>query len=133
MQRTATTKSVVQKNGTLPQLQTNNVAVIRCEGEMGDMELANIEEELFRLNSKGLNQVVLDLSKATHVDYRGLGGLARSARSLRADGGDLKLVGLSNYVATIFRAAGFENTFETFDCVEEAKKAFLCTLYCLRH
>ncbi len=110
-----------------------DVAVIRCEGEMGDMELAHIGEELFRLSHRGYQKVVLDLSRVDHLDYRGLGPLSARARLLRSAGGDLKLCGLSPYLAAIFRAAGLEDAFETYAEAEEAKRAFLSSFFCLRH
>ena len=117
---------------TAAQVQAD-VAVIRCEGEMSDMELAHIGEELFRLSHRGYQRVVLDLSRVDHLDYRGLGPLSARARLLRAAGGDLKLAGLSPYLAAIFRAAGLEDAFESYGEVEDAKRAFLSSFFCLRH
>lgn len=118
---------------TAAQRVQTDVAVIRCEGEMGDMELAHIGEELFRLNSHGYNRVVLDLTNVSHIDYRGLGHLSVQTRGLRAGGGDLKLTGLSNYLAAILRAAGYEDAFETYASIDDAKRAFLSSFFCLRH
>jgi|GEM_PF-957480 Anti-anti-sigma regulatory factor (antagonist of anti-sigma factor) len=130
MQQSAVNAGV--QTATAQRVQTD-VAVIRCEGEMGDMELAHIGEELFRLNSYGYNRVVLDLSNVTHVDYRGLGHLSVQARDLRAGGGDVKLSGLSNYLAAILRAAGYEDAFETYASIDDAKRSFLSSFFCLRH
>lgn len=110
-----------------------DVVVIRCEGEMGYMELAHIGEELFRLNHRGYQKVVLDLSHVDHLDYRGLAPLGARARLLRSAGGDLKLCGLSPYLAAIFRAAGLEDSFENYAEAEDAKRAFLSSLFCSRH
>lgn len=101
-----------------------DVAVIRCEGEMGEVELAHIGEELFRLTHRGCNNVVLDLSKVDHVDYRGIGPLATRAKLLRRAGGDLMLCGLTAYVAAIFRAAGVDEEFQMHRTLEDARAAF---------
>lgn len=103
----------------------HDVAVVRCEGEMGTMELAHLGEELFRLAHRGCHKVVLDLAGVDHVDYRGLKPLAARARLLRAAGGDLKLVGLTPYVSAIFRAAGVEEEFKAYPTTELAKLAFV--------
>ncbi|MDR0967170.1 MAG: STAS domain-containing protein [Myxococcales bacterium] len=110
-----------------------DVAVLRCAGEMGNLELAQIGEELFRLSRRGHQKVVLDLSRVEHLDYRSLGALSAQARLLRSMGGDLKLCGLSPYLAAIFRAAGLEEAFETYAEAEDAKRAFLSSFFCLRH
>lgn len=101
-----------------------DVAVIRCEGEMGEFELAHVGEELFRLVNKGRRRVVLDLSGVDHVDYRGVKPLATRAKALRSGGGDIKLCGLSPYLAAIFRAAGVEEDFSMYATAEEAQASF---------
>ncbi len=103
---------------------TVDVAVLRCEGEMGQMELSHLGEELFRLAHRGVNRVVVDLAGVDHVDYRGLKAVASRARLLRGAGGGIKLAGLSPYLAAIFRAAGVEEEFEMYRTAEEAKLAF---------
>lgn len=119
LQRTATQK---QKAGKT--VAALDVAVLRCEGEMGAMELAHLGEELFRLAHRGCHRAIVDLSAVEHVDYRGLKALAARARLLRAAGGDLKLAGLSAYLVAIFRAAGVEEEFEVYESAEAAKAAF---------
>ncbi len=112
-----------QKGAAL--LSSLDVAVMRCEGEMGEFELSHLGEELFRLANRGCRKVVLNLAGVDHVDYRGLRPLAARARLLRAAGGDLKLAGLSPYLAAIFRAAGLDEEFEMYASAEEAKVAFV--------
>lgn len=101
-----------------------DVAVLRCQGEMGELELAHVGEELFRLSVRGCHKVVLDLGGVDHVAYKGLEPLAARARLLRRSGGDIKLCGLSPYLAAIFRAAGVGEEFGLFRTVEEARQAF---------
>jgi anti-sigma B factor antagonist len=114
-------RSVTQRRATVAAL---DVAVVRCEGEMGELELAHLGEELFRLANRGCRRVVVDLSRVDHVDYRGVRPLAARARLLRGAGGDLKLAGLSAYLRAIFRAAGVEEEFEMHPDAESAKAAF---------
>jgi len=120
---------VLQRTATTTERGTNvasvDVAVIRCEGEMGEFELAHLGEELFRLGNRGCRRVVLDLSGVDHLDYRGLKPLASRARLLRTAGGDLKLAGLSSYLAAILRAAGVEEEFELYRNAQDAKAAFV--------
>jgi len=119
LQRTATGQRV-----GIAAAATVDVAVFRCEGEMGQLELSQLGEDLFRLSHQGMNRVVVDLSGVDHVDYRGLKGVAARARLLKSAGGGLKLAGLSPYLAAIFRAAGVEEEFEMYRTAEEAKLTF---------
>jgi anti-anti-sigma factor len=101
-----------------------DVAIIRCEGEMGDMELAQLGEELFRVTNRGYGKVVLDLSKVDHIDYRGVGPLAARARLLKRAGGGLSLTGVSAYLAAILRAAGVDEDFEMHRTIDDALVSF---------
>ena len=119
LQRTAN-----QRTAQSAAVATLNVATLRCEGELGTMELAHLGEELFRLAHRGCHRVVVDLSGVDHVDYRGLRALAARARLLKAADGGLKLAGLTPYLAAIFRAAGVEEEFAMYRSPEEARLAF---------
>ena len=119
LQRTSTQQ---QSRGAVATL---DVAVLRCEGEMGPVELAHLGEELFRIAHHGCHRVIIDFSGVDHVDYRGLRPLAARARLLRTAEGDLKLAGLSPYVAAIFRAAGVEEEFALYESVEAARASFV--------
>jgi anti-anti-sigma regulatory factor len=59
-----------------------------------------------------------------HVDYRGVRQLAARARFLRGSGGDLKICGLSGYLASIFRASGLYAEFDIHETAESASAAF---------
>lgn len=121
-QRTAT-----EQQRQAAAIGVQDVAVLRCEGEMGQLELAHLCEELFRLAHRNYHRVVVDLSGVDHVDYRGLKPVAARARLLKSAGGGLKLAGLTPYLAAIFRAAGVEEDFEMYRSAEEAKLAFAST------
>jgi anti-sigma B factor antagonist len=101
-----------------------DAALLRCEGEMDEFALQHLSEELFRLSHRGVRKVVIDFSGVDHVDYRGLQPLAARARLLRSSGGDLKLCGLTPYIAAILRAAGVEDEFEMYRDADEAKASF---------
>ncbi len=118
------TRTVEVEKKAYRALAALDVAVLRCEGEMEEFALQHLSEELFRLGNRAVRKVVLDLSGVDHVDYRGLKPLAARARLLRASGGDLKLCGLTPYLAAILRAAGVEDEFEMYRDADEAKASF---------
>jgi anti-anti-sigma factor len=95
------------------------------EEELGLEELEQVGEELFRLMHRGRTRVVLDLSEVPHLDYRGVRPLVARAERFRQAGGDIKLCGLSPYLAAIFRAAGAHQAFECYATRAEAQAAFL--------
>ncbi len=101
------------------------VVTVVLEGEIGERELADLSEMLFRLATRGAHEVVLDLAEVSHFDYRGVRPLLHRADLFRRAGGDIKLAGLSPYLAAIFRSAGAHEAFEYFSSTDEARAAFL--------
>lgn len=101
-----------------------DVHVIAAEGELLEPQITELADETVRLSAAGRHNVVLDLSRVHHVDYRCIRQLAARARFLRAAGGDLKICGLSVYLASIFRAAGFYGELDIHDTVQSASAAF---------
>lgn len=101
-----------------------DVHVISAEGELLEQQITDLADETVRLACVGKQNLVLDLSRVHHVDYRGVRQLAARARFLRGSGGDLKVCGLSVYLASIFRASGLYGEFDIHDGVESASAAF---------
>jgi anti-sigma B factor antagonist len=67
---------------------------------------------------------VVDFREVAHLDYRGVRPLMARAEGFRRAGGDIKLSGLSPYLAAIFRAAGAHDRFEVYPHMNDARGAF---------
>ncbi len=102
----------------------DRVETLMLEGELGAQELAQVSEELFRKLQRGVRQVVVDFGEVPHLDYRGVKPLMGRVAAFRRAGGDVKLSGLSPYLAAIFRAAGAHDTFEMYPHMNDARAAF---------
>ena len=98
-------------------------ATLVLEGELGERELFEVGEKLFRLAHLGCRWVVLDFSDVAHVDYRGVRPLMARRALFREAGGDIKLSGLSPYLRAIFRAAGAHGAFEVYPKARDARVA----------
>lgn len=105
-------------------VSSGRVETLMLEGELLEKDLAHLCEELVRRMHKGLRNVVLDLSDVSHLDYRGVKPLVARAEAFRKAGGDIKLSGLSPYLAAIFRAAGAHDVFELYPHMNDARAAF---------
>jgi anti-anti-sigma factor len=103
---------------------SGRVETLLLEGELLEKDLAQVCEELVRRMHRGLRNVVLDFSEVTHLDYRGVKPLVARAEAFRRTGGDVKLSGLSPYLAAIFRAAGAHDAFELYPHMNDARAAF---------
>jgi anti-anti-sigma factor len=100
------------------------VETLMLEGELGEQELVQVCEELGRRLQRGVRQVVIDFSEVAHLDYRGVRPLMARGEGFRRAGGDIKLAGLSPYLAAIFRAAGAHDKFEMYPHMNDARTAF---------
>jgi anti-sigma B factor antagonist len=100
------------------------IMTMALEGEIGEAELAEISDELFRHVNTGCYRYILDFSDVTHFDYRGVEPLLARAMLLRKVGGDVKLAGLSPYVMAIFRSVGAHDRFDYFSNVAQAREVF---------
>jgi len=109
------------------QLETRHigrVAVVRCRGRLTTGgEAQALQEEVARLAPETKN-IVLNLAEANYVDSGALGLLVRLFRSLRTDGGDLKLCELPTNLFRILQHTHLHTVFEIFETEAQAVEGF---------
>lgn len=116
---------VVEARRTLTaDASSGRVETLMLEGELDVAALEQVGQELARKLQVGVRQVVVDFSEVAHLDYRGVRPLMSRAEGFRRAGGDVKLSGLSPYLAAIFRAAGAHDRFEVYPHMNDARAAF---------
>lgn len=101
-----------------------DVHVVTRSGPLEEMDVQGLCDEMVSLACTGRHNIVLDLERVTHIDYRGFRNLAACAKFLRQSGGDFKICGLSDYMNILFRASGLYGEFEFFEDAEEAAADF---------
>ncbi len=69
-------------------------------------------------------KVVLDLSRLRFLDSSGLGSFLSCLRKVMAQGGDLKLCGMSQQVRAVFELVRMHRILEIHNSREEAVEAF---------
>jgi anti-sigma B factor antagonist len=69
-------------------------------------------------------QLVIDCSRLRFIDSSGLGVMLSCLRQLSAQGGDLKLCGMSKQVRATFELVRMHRIFDIFPTCEEAVGAF---------
>ncbi|RKH66856.1 STAS domain-containing protein [Corallococcus llansteffanensis] len=103
---------------------SERVETLMLEGELGEDDLTRLCEDLMHRLHRGIRQVVLDFADVSHLNYRGVRPLVARTEAFRRAGGDVKLSGLSPYLAAIFRAAGAHEAFELYPHMNDARAAF---------
>ncbi len=104
--------------------ETSRIMTMVLEGELDRRDVQDIIDMLARKTLEGSAEIVIDFSEVTHFDYRGVKPLVDRAEVLRAQGGDLKLSGLSPYLHAIFRSAGAHDSFDYFSQASDAVRSF---------
>ena len=69
-------------------------------------------------------RVIFDLTELRFVDSSGLGAILSSLRQLNANGGDLKLCGMSKPVRALFELVRMHKIFEIHETRDDAIRAF---------
>ena len=69
-------------------------------------------------------RLVIDFSRLRFIDSSGLGAVLACVRQVSANGGDLKLCGMSKQVRSTFELVRMHRVFDIFATCEEAVRAF---------
>jgi anti-sigma B factor antagonist len=105
--------------------RSGNVAVLNLHGNIRLGENNNeIHNTLRFLIEKGERQILLNFTDVTYIDSGGLGELVAGFTTLKVNGGELKIFGLTGRVREIMEITGLVALFEVFDDEQEAIESF---------
>jgi anti-sigma B factor antagonist len=85
---------------------------------------AELEESLKRLLKKNRFNIVIDLAGVNYISSAGWGIFISEIKSIRENGGDLKLASMVADVYEVFELLEFQTILESFDTVGAAVKSF---------
>ena len=103
----------------------DGVVVLTLSGElMSGPEVAPFQDHVKQLLDGGTKNVVVDFSKVRWFGSAMLGVLTASLTSLRGEGGDLRLTGVTKKIESILMVTQLANIFKTFDSVDAAVASF---------
>jgi anti-sigma B factor antagonist len=104
--------------------KVDNVAVAAVPGDELDASNATEFKRDIAPILQAETEVVLDLSHLRFEDSSGMGAILSCLRQLRANGGDLKLCGMTKPVRTIFELVRMHRIFDIYATPQEAVRAF---------
>ena len=112
-------------NLTITERRNGSVTVLDLSGNIrlgeGNIELHNI---LRFLVEKGERKVLLNLAEVTYIDSSGLGELVAGYTTLQKNGGELKLLRLTERVNELMVITKLLTVFDVFENEAEAVKSF---------
>jgi anti-sigma B factor antagonist len=93
--------------------QAGSVTIVDISGriELGE-ESAALRDMVCDLLSKGQKQILLNLGDVHYIDSSGLGTLVSAFTSVRKQGGELKLVNLTNKVSDLMQITKLYTVFD---------------------
>lgn len=90
---------------------TDDAFIVTVSGEADALAAPTLQHELDVLADDGARELIVDLLQVPFLDSTILGVLLRSARRMRADGGDVVLVSDDPRVLRTFEISGLVSSF----------------------
>jgi anti-sigma B factor antagonist len=105
--------------------QAGGVTVVDISGRivLGE-ESAALRDLVGDLLSKGHKKILFNLGDVTYIDSSGLGHLVSAFTSVRKQGGELKLLNLTNKVHDVMQITKLYTVFDIMDDEPAALKSF---------
>jgi anti-anti-sigma regulatory factor len=104
-------------------IKNKKVSFFLPSGEINEGEFGPIETKLKGMIGAGDFNIIIDLSRVTHMNYKVVGDLIEYQKKFKEFGGDIKLVNVSPYLYNILRLYGFY-PFEIYPSRRAALKSF---------
>lgn len=105
--------------------ENEQISVMTINEKKINAQLApSFKKEFVLMSSKGINQLVIDMSRVDFIDSSGLGALLFGKRQFEANSGTLKLSGIHGSVLTLMQIAKLDRVFEMFSDDLEAIESF---------
>ena len=102
-----------------------DVAVLTVTGSlMNGPDVAPFHDYVKKLAESGITKVVVDFSKVKWFGSSMLGVLTASLTTLRNEGGDLRLTGITRKIESILMVTKLSAIFQTMETVDRAVASF---------
>ena len=102
-----------------------NVTIVDISGRIVlGPESSSLRALVSDLLSNGHNKILLNLAEVNYIDSSGLGHLVSAFTTVRKDGGELKLLKLTNKVHDLMQITRLYTVFDIRDDEAEALKSF---------
>ncbi len=102
----------------------NHISIIKVGGYIDTTTSSELERSLDSLLKQGRFFIVVDLGNVDYISSAGWGIFISEIKSIRENGGDLKLVRMVPDVYEIFELLEFHHILDVYDSVDEAVNKF---------
>jgi anti-sigma B factor antagonist len=102
----------------------NHISIIKVGGYIDTTTSSELERALDSLLKQGRFFIIVDLGNVDYISSAGWGIFISEIKSIRENGGDLKLVRMVPDVYEIFELLEFHHILDVYDTVDEAINKF---------
>ncbi len=110
---------------TIIEKNVGDVVVLELTGKiMGGPDASLLNDKLHDLLDKGKTKVIADLASVSWMNSSGLGILIGGLTTMRNNGGDLKLSGVTERIQNLLMITKLLTVFDAHDSLEKAVASF---------
>lgn len=107
---------------------SRHISLLQVRGYIDTMTCSHMLHHITQLVQNGTYHMIVDMSTVNYVSSAGWGVFVGEIKSIRENGGDLKIVQMSPEVYDVFRMLEFDRILSSYDSIEEAITDFDITL-----
>src|SRR3989337_2885409 len=97
---------------------------MNLEGEVDALKIAEVDRVIGQLVKGEMYGLIINFEAVEHIHFTILQTLVEEKKRLQSFGGDIRLVGMSDYIKNIFRTTGVLDEFRVFDTPHQAARSF---------
>jgi len=102
-----------------------DVAILEPKGKiMGGPDATLLHDKLHDYINQNKKKVVIDLSKVEWMNSTGLGILISGLTTMRNNGGELKLAGITEKIESLLTITKLITVFDSYDNADQALESF---------
>jgi anti-sigma B factor antagonist len=98
----------------------DGVSVLRLDGRLNMVSAAQLKKAITDSVDGDGARIVVDLAAVSFMDSSGLGALIAGLKKARQEGGDLRITGVTQQVATVLALTNLDRVLHSHDSVEGA-------------
>lgn len=104
----------------VPHGPTGDLYIVEAFGRLDAAGGAAFEKEIQGCLDEGCRRIVIDMAEVDFINSAGLRSVMSAAKAARSLQGELQFCGLKGVAAEVFKIAGFESMFKTFESIVAA-------------
>jgi len=113
---------MMKMNLTIDKHEHDEEILVLAAGEIDAYTAPKLREELLSLAEAGKKSITVNLQDVSYLDSTGLGVFVGVFKQLKANGGELRLIHLSDRLKRLFEITGLSNVMNISSTTEEGRQ-----------